>query len=98
MKKLPMVVFVTVLAAGLGGPAWAAGDKDVNAILDKAIKALGGEEKLGCKAVISWTAKGTVNFGFGGRDANLTTHTTVQGLYRYREDYRAKPGPPATLN
>ena len=46
------------LLAPMIGPA-RADDKDAKAILDKAIKALGGEEKLGKAEVFSWKAKGT---------------------------------------
>jgi hypothetical protein len=49
-----------------------------NAVLDKAIKAVGGEEVLGKIKAANWKAKGTLSFG--GADNPITTETTVQGI------------------
>ncbi len=61
-----------------------ADDKDPQAILDKAIKALGGEEKLKKAEAISWKTKGTINFG--GNDNDVKSHATAKGLDHYRRE------------
>jgi hypothetical protein len=79
-----------VLGAGVNGPVRAADAKDANAILDKAIQALGGEEKLGKVKAASWTAKGTITFN--GSDNAFTSRTVVQGLDRSRREFEGEFG------
>jgi hypothetical protein len=62
-----------------------ADDKDTKAIIDKAIKALGGAEKLGKVTAMSWKSKGTVTFN--GEDNEFTTESTLQGLDHYRSQF-----------
>jgi hypothetical protein len=83
MRRFIVAVFAVLLAAG---PATAtrADDKDPSAILDKAIKALGGEEKLKKAEVLSWKTKGTINFG--GNENEIKTHAITQGLDHYRRE------------
>jgi hypothetical protein len=81
MKRLLATVVATVLASGLGSPVQA-DDKDPKAILDKAIQALGGEEKLKKAEALSWKAKGTITFNDNERE--VQTQGTVQGLDHYR--------------
>jgi hypothetical protein len=59
-------------------------DAEANAILDKAIKALGGDEILGKAAAFSYKSKGTFTFGGNEREVNL--QVTVQGLDHYRRE------------
>ncbi len=78
-----------VAALLAGGAARAADPKDAQAILDKGIKALGGEEKI--KAVLkgaTWKGKGTINLG--GSDNDFTFHTTAQGLDHYRSEFEGE--------
>jgi hypothetical protein len=89
MKRLIGAVFAMVLTAGPALPAQA-DDKDPNAILDKAIKALGGEEKLKKAEAISWKSKGTMTFG--GNDNEVTVHATAQGLDHYRQELEGEFG------
>lgn len=83
-------VLAMALVAGMASPAWAADAPDANAILDKAIKALGGEEKLTKVKVISWKTKGTVTFG--GNDNEVTTQSTVQGFDHARLEFEGEFG------
>jgi hypothetical protein len=80
MKRIVLAVFTTVLLTGPARPTWA-DEKDPQAVLDKAIKALGGEEKLQ-KATIS----------FGGNENEMSFHSTVQGLDHYRGEIEGKFG------
>jgi outer membrane lipoprotein-sorting protein len=83
-------VLAMALVAGMTSPVRAADAPDANAILDKAIKALGGEEKLSKVKVISWKTKGTVTFG--GNDNEISTQSTVQGLDHARLEFEGEFG------
>ncbi len=83
MNRLLGVFCVSVLALGAAQSA-SADDKDVTAVLDKAIKALGGEEKLAKAAVYSWKVKGSLNLN--GNESDLTGSSTVQAPDRSRSE------------
>jgi hypothetical protein len=73
------------------GSAWAApGKDDATAILDKGIKALGGEEKLGKIKACSWKAKGKISFG--GMDGDFTSDLVAEGLDKLRSGFEAELG------
>jgi RNA polymerase sigma factor (sigma-70 family) len=60
-------------------------DNDANAVLDKAIKAIGGEARLLKAKAIAWKARGkSVN---NGNEYPFTNETTVQGLDQIRMEY-----------
>jgi hypothetical protein len=67
-----------------------ADDKDPNAILDKAIKAVGGEEKLKKAEALTWKSKGTITFN--GSDNEIKIQGTAQGLDRYRSEFEGEFG------
>jgi hypothetical protein len=83
------VGLVMVLVCSLAGPT-RADDKAVKAILDKAIRALGGEEKLTRSNAISWKAKGT--FAAGESESGFTGQVTVHGLDHFRSAFEGKFG------
>jgi hypothetical protein len=87
MKRFIGVVLVMAFGLSLCGLGRAE-DKDVTSILDKAIKALGGEDKLGAVKAASWKAKGTITFG--GNDNNVSSETTVQGLGHFRQEFEGE--------
>jgi len=88
MPRLFSALLVSaILSAGLAVPAQA-DDKDVTAILDKAIKALGGEEKLKKAESFGDKAKGTLSFG--GNDSEFTSERTVQGIDRQRSEFESE--------
>jgi hypothetical protein len=62
-----------------------ADDTAVNAILDKAIKALGGQAKLSKLQAYSTKSKGTITFG--GSETELIAESTVAGLDRFRQEF-----------
>ena len=68
----------------LGVPS-RADDKDAKAILDKAISALGGAEKLGKVNAFSWKSKGTITFNENEND--FTGQVTIKGLDQYRREF-----------
>jgi hypothetical protein len=65
-----------------------ADDKDVSAVLDKAIKALGGEEKLKKADAISWKSKVAITFNDNTNE--FTSHATLQGLDHYRQSVQGR--------
>src|SRR5262245_55565553 len=79
-----------VLMIGLGGPARAADAREARAVLDKAVKALGGEEKLSKLKAVTWKARGTVSIG--GTDNDFTLQATVQGLDHSRHEFEGEFG------
>jgi hypothetical protein len=81
MKRFIGAVLATVLVSGWGNSV-RADDKDPNAILDKAIKALGGEEKLKQAETATWKGKGTITFN--DNENEIRFQGTVQGLDHYR--------------
>jgi hypothetical protein len=84
MKRLLGGLVVAAWLAGQGSPA-RADEKDATPILDKAIKALGGEERLARAANASWKTKGTITFN--DTENPITGKTTVQGVDRYRAEF-----------
>jgi hypothetical protein len=74
----PLYHIAAPTAAALGD------DKDPQAILDKAIKALGGEEKLKKAEAMSWKSKGKINFG--GNEMDMKMETVAKGVDRYRRE------------
>jgi hypothetical protein len=90
MTRLFSAVGVAVFVLGLGGSAGADVDANANAILDKAIKALGGEDKLKMVKAFTWKTKGTITFA--DNDNPFTGHTTVDGLERVRREFEGDFG------
>jgi hypothetical protein len=61
--------------------------QDAKSILDKALKAMGGEKKLAEIKAVTWKGKGTITFG--GDDNAFTSETTVGGLDHVRASFEA---------
>jgi hypothetical protein len=89
MARSIVVGLVAAAALALCGPGRAADDKAA-AVLDKAIKALGGEEKLAKVKAASWKTKGTLTLM--GNDNDVTSLTTVQGLDHFRQEFEGDFG------
>jgi hypothetical protein len=63
---------------------------DANAIIERAVKALGGREKLEKLQASEVKTKGTINFG--GTESPVKGQSTVQGLDHYRLQYEIELG------
>lgn len=63
----------------------AADDPTPEAILDKAIEALGGAEALAKADILSWKGEGYVSVGGSDHDYNI--EMTTQGIDRYRSKF-----------
>jgi hypothetical protein len=78
-------IFVTVAAI----PA-RADDKDPIAVIDKAIKATGGEEKLKKIDAMTWKTKATILIN--GDSNPFSAQSTSRGLDHYRTEFEAEFG------
>ena len=87
MTRFLGAALATAILATLVGPAWAE-DTDATAVLDRAIKALGGEAALGKAGIVSWETKGTITFE--GNDNRISGRSTAQGLDRYRSEFEGE--------
>jgi hypothetical protein len=89
MPRLSSAVLVTVFVLIAGSQALA-DDKDAVAILDKGIKALGGEEKLSKIKAATWKAKGRMTRP--DNEGDVTYNVTVQGLDHLRQEFESDFG------
>src|ERR1017187_6731723 len=89
MKRFLGAVLAVSVVCVCGGTS-RADDKDATPILDKAIKALGGEEKLSKIKAYSAKSKGTITFG--GNDNDFTAKATHEGLDHFRSEFEGRFG------
>jgi len=88
MRRFIGAAVAAALVVGVGTRAWA-DDKDrAMAVVDKALKALGGAEKFGKTPAYTVKGKGTINIG--GNESAFTVHSTVQGLDHFRGEFEAE--------
>jgi hypothetical protein len=85
MARLIGAAVVAVLVSGLGGTVRAGDGKDGQAAVDKAIKALGGADKLGKVQAFAWKGKGKIVFG--GNENDFGLQVTAQGVDHFRQDF-----------
>jgi hypothetical protein len=83
MKRFLGTAVIATLFSSLVAPAHAA-EADTSAIVDKAIKAVGGEERLARAKVLSWKTKGTITFGENTTEVSMST--IAQGFDRARAE------------
>ena len=89
MKRF-LCAALTIMFVTAAGNLVRADDKDPIAVLDKAIKAMGGEEKLKKVDAISWTSKADITFN--DNTNHFTSHVTIQGLDHYRAEMEGEFG------
>jgi len=89
MKQFPRVVLAATVLAILSSPA-PADDKQVKAVLDKAIKAHGGEAKLAKIKALTWKGKGKISIA--DNDTPFTNQVTIDGLDRIRAEFEGEFG------
>jgi hypothetical protein len=86
MKRFHIAFFLAVNLLALVSNA-TADDKDVAAILAKAMKALGGEEKLSKIEAVTWKTTGWMNMLFQGPEHfKCTGELSIAGLDRSRSE------------
>lgn len=82
MSFFGQCTLAVILILKLAAPLRADDQPEVNAVIDKAIAALGGREKLAKFHAATW--KGKAAFQAGGQDISLVHEGTAQGSDRYR--------------
>jgi hypothetical protein len=87
MTRFLLVPLVMLGVLTLDRPS-RADDTDPKAILEKGIKALGGEEKLTKAGMYTSKSKGTVTFN--GADHEIKASATVQDLDHYRSEFEGE--------
>jgi hypothetical protein len=90
MKKPVLAAFTLAFAITLAAPSRADVSKEAVAVLDKAIKAAGGEKKLAEAKVVSWKGKGKIIFD--GNENPFTSETIIQGLDHLRSGFEGNFG------
>src|SRR5690242_7598322 len=76
------LAFAVVVTFGLSARAvWA---DEPSAVIDNAVKAMGGEEKLAKLKMATWKTKGTITFN--GGDNEVTSTYTMDGLDHFRQE------------
>ncbi len=83
-------VSAALLLGALVFPLRAADAKDAKAVLDKAIQALGGQDKLSNIKAATWKTKGKLTFN--DNEAAFTTQSTAQGLDHFRSQFEGDFG------
>ena len=86
MKRSLGAALVAVLVAA-GGPVRAE-EPEAIAVIDRAIRAMGGEEKLARAEKFSWKAAGKMTFNDNTNE--FKGGTTVQGLDHYRSEFEGE--------
>ncbi len=84
MQRFYVALVVSVFVSGSGRMV-SADEKDVEAILDKAITALGGEDKLTKIEAVAWKGKGKIVVG-DNQEHEFTSQTIAQGLNRFKSE------------
>jgi len=77
-------------AVSLAGTPIRADEAQVKQVLDKAIKALGGEEKLSKGEAVKWKSKGKITLG--GNQNEFKSEAIVQGLDHYQSTFEGDFG------
>jgi hypothetical protein len=89
MTRYLGAVLVMALVLGSDRPG-RADEKDVQAVLDKAIKAMGGAEKLGALKAATWKGKGKIHFG--DNESAFDSTATFEGLGHFRSEFEGEFG------
>jgi hypothetical protein len=89
MTRLMSVTLAAGLVLGLGRLA-VADDQDTKAVIDKAVKALRGAEKLGAAKIVRWKTKGKIVRN--DETSDISTKVTAQGIDKVRQEFEGEFG------
>jgi hypothetical protein len=84
-----LVATALVLSARSGVPA---AGPDAKEVIDKAITALGGEDKITALEAKTIETKSKGKLNFSGNEGDFTTTTTTQGMTKFRQDFKGDFG------
>jgi hypothetical protein len=89
MPRLRSVCLVVVLFVGVLGVAVGDDKPDPSAVLEKGIKALGGEANLAKYRAVTWKGKG-VYYGLSSKGEDISGEWAMQAPNRFRADLELK--------
>jgi hypothetical protein len=89
MHRLHRAALLCVITVSIALPA-RADETEAKAVIDKAIKAMGGEERL--SGVKAFSAKGKGTLTLEGTDIDFGFEMTTQGIDRYRSTFEGEVG------
>jgi hypothetical protein len=87
MKRYLGTLAIAFVVSGLALPL-RADEQAAKAILDKGIKALGGEERLKKAEALTWKSKGKLTFG--DNENEYTAQAIAQGLDHYHSEFNSE--------
>jgi hypothetical protein len=87
MTRLTSFALLPVLLGFLTAPSRAADKTDPAVVIDKAVDAAGGRDKLAAVKAIAWSSKGTI--AISGTDSPFTSHVVYQGPDKRRLSFEA---------
>jgi len=87
MTRFISAIVATGLVLGTGRLALA-DEQGAKAVIDKAVKAMGGAEKLGAAKAVVWKSKGKIHIN--DNDNDFTTKVTAQGSDHFRREFEAE--------
>jgi hypothetical protein len=90
MRKVLCAVCVAGVLLPAARPAWADEKADADAVLEKGIKALGGEARLSKFKAATWKARGTLRLG--NQDVQYTGNWAMQAPRQYKAVITGKAG------
>jgi hypothetical protein len=90
MTKLVQAALTLMFVFTLAAQSPADVSKEAGAVLDKAIKAMGGEKKLAEAKTVNWKGKGKIFIE--GNENDFTSETTIQGLDHLRGGFEGNFG------
>jgi hypothetical protein len=86
-RRFLLSVFTLGAMLVAGGLAQAG---SADAVVDKAIQALGGEAKLSTLKAVTWKAKGKISIG--GNESEFTSEATLEGLDHFKQTFEGDFG------
>jgi hypothetical protein len=95
MERYVVALLSTLFLSGLH-PTVSPDDAQVTAILDKAMEAIGGEDKLRTLEAATWKGKGQIMLG-DGKEHEFTSQTTIHGFDRFRSELEVRFSDATTL-
>jgi hypothetical protein len=89
MRRFTSAILAAGLVLGLGRLALA-DDQEAKAVIDKAVKALGGAEKLGAAKAVTWKSKGKLRRN--DSESDFSSKVTARGIEQFRQDFEGDFG------
>lgn len=90
MKRFVAAVLAIGLMVSFGQLTCADENPAAKAVIDKAVSALGGADKLAAVKALTWKSKGKITFN--GDESKFSSQTTLQDLDHFRQEFEGEFG------